>query len=296
MKTALDVLKEAYENKAINKGEYDRAVKRIVKTEVEGKKTNREILIGEFRIVEKNGKMELILEEGDIDVLNSAGIMKKEGDLPLEGDDGGKKSVSEEDDCGVEITEDMKRTEDISEEIDWEEGKTRKDVLMDEVRSEIELIDLGKEFEVKDERVDEEEEIEDEEDEAPGILGGIIKRLGGVMEESKEQKLRRLALANLDKVKGIKNEKKAVIGVAYVLKEFLQVKFGITSELTYRGIIDELKTKDIDRQLRNQLIEFFKEMSIMVYAHIPEKDNFSKYHSLAKKTINELSAGEVEEE
>lgn len=294
MKTALDVLKEAYENQAIDKGEYDRAVKKIVKIEVEGKKTDREILIGEFRIVEKNGKTELILEEGDIGVLDSAGIMKKGGNIPVEGDDDGKKSVSGEDDYGMVITEDMKRTEDISKEIDWEESKKGGDVLMDEVKSEIELIDLGKEFEVKEKKLDEEEEIEEEEEEAPGIIGGIIKRLEGVIEESREQKLRRMALANLEKVKGIKNEKKAIIGVAYVLKEFLQVKFGISSELTYREIIDELKTRDIDRQLRNQLIEFFKEMSIMVYAHIPEKENFSKYHSLAKKTINEL--GEAEEE
>ena len=79
------------------------------------------------------------------------------------------------------------------------------------------------------------------------------------------------------------------------VKEFLEVKFEISSELTYREMIDELKNRHIDLKLKNQLIEFFREMSIMIYAPVPKRNNFSHYHSLAKKTIMELGENDVVE-
>jgi IMP dehydrogenase len=91
------------------------------------------------------------------------------------------------------------------------------------------------------------------------------------------------------RIKEIKDEKKAVVGTAYVLKEFLQIKFKINRELTYRELLEEIKGKDINKEIKDQLLDFFKRISINLYSGIKDHENFSKAYNLAEKTINELS-------
>ncbi len=133
--------------------------------------------------------------------------------------------------------------------------------------------------------VKEEEVLEEK---GPGFMDKIMRIVKKTTEESKSEKLRRMALDNLKRTAGIKEERKAIVGVAYVLKQFLEVKFGIPHELTYIELAQELRSREMKPELRESLITFFKRTSIMVYANMPKMDNFSRVYNLAEKTINEL--------
>ena len=99
----------------------------------------------------------------------------------------------------------------------------------------------------------------------------------------------RLAMENLEKTRGIKDERKATVGVACVLKEFLEINFEIPRELTYIELIQELREREMDSKLRSSLINFFKKTSIMMYANIEGVANYNQAYNLAKKAIDELS-------
>jgi hypothetical protein len=160
------------------------------------------------------------------------------------------------------------------------------------LKEDLELIDLRKEFQDKEDEAAEEPEVKEEEE--PGLLDGILDRVlkltGRFSAEGKETKLRRMSLENLGKIKEIKDERRALIGVAYVLKQFLEIRFDIKREVTYHELVDELKPRDIDRELKEQLMDFFRRMPVMMYARVPLNESLPKAYNIAEKTINTLSA------
>jgi len=154
-----------------------------------------------------------------------------------------------------------------------------------EIRDDINLLDLRKEFMEREEEEDFEDEFEEEE----GILDKIKGFVKKTTVEGREEKLVRLTMENLDKTGGMRDQRKATVAVACVLKEFLQIKFDINRELTYIELIQELRERDMDKKLRDSLVRFFKSTSIMMYANIGGIINYNKAINLAKSAVKELS-------
>jgi hypothetical protein len=299
--STIEILEDARKKGLIDKNKYDQAVEKIVKNKVRGKKG----LIGEIEFVDGIRGPEIILEEGEIDIPagSSVEVLKRDGEISIRVKRGEKEKVSETDmgdlegllesemvEENADVGETEKTDKDLTklDDVDWLEGCREGEDIMGEFKEDLELTDLRREFkeEKKGEDVVEEKAEEVKE---PGILERIMKMLKKTAEESKSDKLRRLALENLDRVKGIKDEKKAIIGVAYVLKEFLEVKFEIPHELTYLELVNELRGKSMDDNLKNKLITFFKRTSVMIYANTQKMDTFSGAYGLAERTIKELS-------
>ncbi|MEA1925403.1 MAG: hypothetical protein U9M95_05985 [Candidatus Altiarchaeota archaeon] len=166
--------------------------------------------------------------------------------------------------------------------VDESEG----DEFIGEIRDDINLLDLRKEFMEKEE---EEEEFDDEFEEEEGVLDRIKRFVKKTAVEGREEKLVRLSMENLDKTGGMRDQRKATVAVACVLKEFLQIKFDINRELTYIELIKELREREMDKKLRDSLIRFFKSTSIMMYANIGGVANYNKALNLAKSAVKELS-------
>ncbi|MBN2014258.1 MAG: hypothetical protein JW778_03670 [Candidatus Altiarchaeota archaeon] len=293
----VDVIKESHEKGAIDKKTYDQAVQKILRNSIEGGS-----LVGEFTVVERGGKPEIVLDEGEIEIPPGSKIevLKKDGEIAIivkkgsnggiEGNIGELEGLIDGGNQGVK-----RRSGEIGkiggvEQMDWlEEYEEEESGIMGEVKDEVELADLKKEFKLKKREEEKEEELVEEEEKEPGILDRILKRVKKTTEESHSNKLKRLSLENLSRMKEIEDERKAIVGIAYVLKEFLEIKYEISQELTYTELIRELRTREMNNELRNRLITFFKKTALMVYANAPKIDSFSKVYSLAERTIKELS-------
>ncbi|RLI88598.1 MAG: hypothetical protein DRO62_03475 [Candidatus Altiarchaeales archaeon] len=293
--SVIDIMKDAHKKGLIDKDKYDRAIQKMVKRSIKDKGN----LIGEIEFIERGGRPEIVLEEGEIEIPRDSRVevVKRDGEISIIVKKGAKEGAIETKMEDLEkLTEGIKETrvEKVDkklmelEKMDWMEGYEEEGDIMGEVKEEVELTDLRKEFR---EEKKEEEVVEEEvgEERGPSFIDRIMKRVKKTTEESKSEKLRRLALENLKKVREIEDERKAIIGVAYVLKEFLEVKFDIPHELTYLELIRELRSRGINPKLKGTLITFFKRTSIMIYANMPKMDTFSRVYSLAERTINELS-------
>ena len=306
------MLKDAYDRGIIDKDKYDYALKKISENSAKIR-PRKSSLIADIEFVEKNGRPEVIVEDGEIDIPKTSEIevVKRDDEISIivkKKSGTGKTTV--EDIKGImdieriaEIQDTETEAKDKSPDIDIEdkleeiesmslEESGGSSFLIGEMKDELKLNDLRREF--KDElkaKKEEEEKGEEEVEEKSrfAFLNFILKFLKKTTEESGPAKLRRLSLENLEKVKEIKDERKAVIGVAYVLKQFLEVRYRIPHELTYLELINDLRNREMDDELRNKLIKFFKRISIMVYANIPSMDKFTAAYNLAEKTIRELT-------
>ena len=310
VKTVAEILKDAYENKLIGKEEYDSAVYKLLKREVTGDHDSTSVT--EFTIFKNDGRIEMVLKKGEVDIPTNSNIEVKKGDGCIS-----IRSASEPvDEAKVaEIRSDISalskslntgpsekkdvfdssELENIEKEFRYMGGPQDDTGIRNEtstLKEDLELIDLRKEFQDKEDEAAEEPEVKEEEE--PGLLDGILDRVlkltGRFSAEGKETKLRRMSLENLGKIKEIKDERRALIGVAYVLKQFLEIRFDIKREVTYHELVDELKPRDIDRELKEQLMDFFRRMPVMMYARVPLNESLPKAYNIAEKTINTLSA------
>ncbi len=295
----IDILKDARKKGLIDSKKYDQAIQKIVKRSVKGKRG----LIGEIEFIEGSSGPEIILEEGEIGILpgSRVEVVKKNGEISIMVKRGGKRKTTETYTGALEklIEGEVKggtkesigeidKSLDKLDQMDWLEGYKEEGSIVGEVKDELELTDLRREFK-EEKKVGGIVEEEMEEKKMPGILDRVMKVVKKTTEESRSEKLKRLALENLNRIRDIENEEKAIIGIAYVLKEFLEVKFEIPHELTYLELITELRERKMDPELRNRLITFFKRTAIMVYANAPKMDTVSRTYSLAERTIKELS-------
>ncbi|OYT27169.1 MAG: hypothetical protein B6U97_02175 [Candidatus Altiarchaeales archaeon ex4484_96] len=238
--------------------------------------------------IPSDSKVHFIRKDGKIAVV----VCQRDGDMQLDGEiiDLKELGIGE----GLSFEAEGDRVEDILKSIQesslaeggWVD-EAKGDEFIGDIKGDINLLDLRKEFM---ERVDEEEELEEEEfEEEEGLLDRIKGFVKKTAVESREEKLRRMTLDNLERTHGMRDRRKATVAVACVLKEFLQIKFGIERELTYMELIQELRERDISKKLRNSLIRFFKSTSIMMYANIEGAANHGEALNLAKRTVEELS-------
>jgi hypothetical protein len=297
-----DVMKEAKDNGSIDKETYDQAIQRIVKSNIEGN-----TLVGGFKVVQRGAKSEIVLDEGSIEipagskveVIKRGGeisiiVKKGEGGVTFEGDiesfdkltdDGSKEDQNKK--TGATKTN-------LGHDQSWLEGyEDDGGSVTSELKDELDLTDLRKEFRQKKKKENaeaEEAKAEEGEEEAePSLFDRLFKRIKKTAEENPQEKLKRLTLENLGRVKGVEDERKAIVGVAYVLKEFLEVKYEIPHELTYTDLIRELRARQMNNDTRNKLITFFKNTTLMVYANAPKADSFQKAYGMAERAIKELS-------
>ena len=306
-KSVVDVLKEAYNSKIIGKDDYDRALYKLLHKEVVGVEEPVE-----FKIYKNDGKVEMLVERGEIDIPTNSHIeVRKEGDRIIirsnDSEGGGAGGVARDFGSGRPASSKVATTEApgaeifSSEELETIEkefqsrGTSGELVVKNEtstLKEDLELIDLRREFASPEK--EKKETPEEKEAEEPGLLDGILDKVSHLTkkfkEEGREEKLARLSLVNLGKIKELKEERRAIIGVAYVLKQFLQVRFNIEREVTYHELVDELKGKDMDRELKDQLMDFFRKMPAMMYARVPLNESLPRSYNLAERVIKELSA------
>ncbi len=293
-----DVVKDAHEKGRIDKATYDAAIQTIVKNNIEGGS-----LVGGFKVVQRSGKSEIVLDEGSIEIPSGSKVevIKKGGEISIivrksdasgvEGDVDKLQSLTG--DGGEEKKEDRK-TDGKGERVrhDWLEGHVDDESITTEFKDEFDLADLRKEYRQKKkkeaEAAEENKEEVDEEAE-PSMFDKLFKRIKKTAEESPQDKLRRLSLENLGRLRGAGDERKTIVGIAYVLKQFLELKYEIPHELTYTELIKEIRNRPMNNDLRARLITFFKNTSMMVYASGPKTDNAQKAYSLAERAIKELS-------
>lgn len=108
-------------------------------------------------------------------------------------------------------------------------------------------------------------------------------------EPDEKQKLKALSIENLKKVAKLSDERKQVVAISYILRQFLEVKFRIPKTLTYTEMVAEIQARDIDPYIKAHLIELFTKLPEAVYRgtelHIKSGDCFD----LANKTLQKLS-------
>ncbi|MBN2251841.1 MAG: hypothetical protein JW724_07195 [Candidatus Altiarchaeota archaeon] len=306
-KTVMDILKSAYKDKLIEQMEYENAVHKLLKTEVTG---DCEDSLTEFKIFKDGEGVQMILERGEIDIpTNSHIAVKKEGEhllirSTIKGG-GGTKRVDDSPETVV-LKEDIpleKKEEVDSTDLEDLEAQFQSPVRFSDtgmrngtgtLKEDLELIDLRREFQSGEYEKEELPKEEKKKEEDRGILDGVIDRFlkvtGRFKEEGEKDKLKRLSLENMGKVKTIKEERRALIGIAYVLKQFLEVKYNLPREVTYHELVYELKGKNMDKQLKEQLMDFFEKMPLMMYARAGLPENLPRAYTIAERTINELSA------
>ena len=132
---------------------------------------------------------------------------------------------------------------------------------------------------------------------SPSIKTKIMQRIEKDAEiikfkrkESEKEKLKRLSLENLERVKKLEDKKKLVIAAAAVLNDFLEVKLGIPRELTHNELANELEKREMkDELLKNQLIDFFRRLAVEEYTDRLDMEDPDEVVNLAEMAINELS-------
>ena len=107
--------------------------------------------------------------------------------------------------------------------------------------------------------------------------------------ENENEKLKKITLKNLKKIIQTHDERKQIVGISYILRQFLEIKFRISQSLTYSKMISEIKSRKIEENLKNQLITFFSKLLEEIYKG--EKIDISADYAfkLANQTIQELS-------
>ncbi len=104
--------------------------------------------------------------------------------------------------------------------------------------------------------------------------------------------LKKMVTENLKKLLQLDDDRKQIIGLSYILRQFLEIKFRIFQTLTYQEMIDELKTRAIKDDLKIKLIEFFSKLLEEVYRGDELTISVDESFNLANQTIQELSKQE----
>jgi hypothetical protein len=78
-----------------------------------------------------------------------------------------------------------------------------------------------------------------------------------------------------------------VVALAFYLKEFLEVVFGIEEELTYKELAEIIKGKAIEEKLKGELYSFFNSISEQIYEGKITLD-YNKCYELAEKVLKEF--------
>ncbi|MGC9310096.1 MAG: hypothetical protein ACP5E4_00035, partial [Candidatus Aenigmatarchaeota archaeon] len=92
----------------------------------------------------------------------------------------------------------------------------------------------------------------------------------------------------LNAVSKLSDERRQVVAVSYILRQFLEVKFGISKTLTYSEMVVELGSRDIDMYVKTHLIELFTKLPETIYRGAPLSITSESCFDLARKTLQKL--------
>ncbi len=177
--------------------------------------------------------------------------------------------------------------------VEFVQSKKGEDQIEKKTDEEIKLIDMKKEIPPKEKKAEEKKKKKKktEEKKEGGLITGVTKIFKQTKKENREAKLERLAKENLEKIKEISDRRKAIIKVAHVLKDFLEIKLEINFSTTYGELIDILKEKkEIHDDIKKEIIGFFQRVSECEYAGKGfEGENFSDFYKSARRIIEEMS-------
>jgi len=148
------------------------------------------------------------------------------------------------------------------------------------------LTDIKKEFEIKPRPIEEKIKEMEEQKKLVNRIKNFFKRK---KVESEKEKLRRLCLENLKKAELMKSKKDQVVACAHILKQLLEVKLRIPKSLTYSELIGELEKSKEAIPMKEELIDFFRRMSVEEYADGLEKEEPGFAFKLAKEAIEKLT-------
>ncbi|RLJ07742.1 MAG: hypothetical protein DRP16_02885 [Candidatus Aenigmatarchaeota archaeon] len=282
----LHVLKSAHRKGVIDKKKYEKLKEQTVKQK-EQEMLGDPVLIGEVKLIKKNGIPHISFKSGEITMPVSAfyNIIKETDDF-ISALAGKKIGIEMEGQKTPQIPQ--QKIEKKVEEVEKKEEETK----LEGMKKEFGLKPKKEEVkpEIKEEVKIEEpkKEIKKPEKSAPKPKKpSFIKRiLGLAKEETEEQKLLRLTMENLSKVRNIQNKREAIVSAVHVLKEFLEIKMKIAEQLTYEDLIEELKKRNIDPQLRQEMIEFFNRINIEEYAIGLDKESFENVYNTVIEFIN----------
>ena len=150
---------------------------------------------------------------------------------------------------------------------------------------------MKKEVPVKEKKKEEEKKkkVKGEKKEKT-LIGSMTKIFKPKKQESRNAKLERIAKENLEKIKEIADSRKAIIKVAHVLKDFLEIKMEIQFSTTYGELIDILKEKKgIHEDIKKEIIGFFRKVNECEYSRGFVGENFSDFYKSARRIIEEMS-------
>ncbi|VVB52442.1 Uncharacterised protein [uncultured archaeon] len=262
-------------------------------------------LLGDIKVLEEGGKTGIIIEAKEIEIpTGSVEIVERGGLLRIRGPPGGFVSIQ----VGLEGVVDVKKIKDHVESrrsvASSDEGQTvivedEEEAPRKESHTEIKLLDLRKEFR---------DQLDGETEGGPdsglneaelGLLERVIfkamNRHGAAPGKAglDLDKLKKLSLENLARSSQLRNKRDAINSVAYTLKQFLQIRFGIKDELTYKEMARKLRDFNIKEDLKAPVITCFNRIADATYsddADVREvEENLSGLYDMAKHVITELS-------
>lgn len=289
----LNTLKSAHKEGIIDKEKYKKLKEQAVQQKKQ-EKGGEPVLIGEVRVIKKDGVPYISFRSGEITMpVSTFYEIIKETDDFISILTGKKFGVRIEGISTPEKNEEKPKEEKTTVEEKPKSEERKKEVELKEIKKEFDLKPKEKKEE-KSKEIKEEIKIEPEkkkEVKPPEIKKpkkpGLLKRiLGLAKEETEEQKLLRLTMENLSKVRNIQDKRRAIIETVHVLKDFLEVKMKIAEQLTYEEIIEELKKRKLDPKLRQEMIEFFNRINIEEYATGFDNESFENVYNTVIDFIN----------
>jgi D-ribose pyranose/furanose isomerase RbsD len=118
---------------------------------------------------------------------------------------------------------------------------------------------------------------------------GLIRRILGFKGKRKLVRTGQTKKFVLDHLVSTKPFPKRIgtVAIAFYLKEFLEVIFGIKEELSHEDLAEALETKDMDENLKKELRNFFRSIAKQIYEGRINLD-YQKSYDLAERTVKKL--------
>jgi len=170
----------------------------------------------------------------------------------------------------------------------------------DVLKLEANLVDLRKEFASE---LEEAEQLDAEgkpkvKVEDLGLVERIVLKFMGKeksvvpVKKWSVEKLKKFSMDNLSRVGQIEDKRTAIVGVGYVLKEFLQIRLGIPHELTYSELVGKIREMGMREETKQALLNFFMRLSNAAYSSDDNmegltEDNFPGIYDMAKNIVME---------
>ncbi len=203
------------------------------------------------------------------------------GDAAADGD-------ADEPGDGTEMREDIDTTDLTAMAEQTDDEAERGAAQGKDLMSQLDLIDLKKNFGGQSEDEEPEEDEADEEVAERGLVSRIAGQVRGHVDRAATGGLAETARQDLERAQDLDDDHRAALLIAHVMKQFLEVNMGIQRELTYLEVAAELEKSDIDTAYEDDIREFYQRMHLQEYKGEAAVD-VDEAHDLAERVISDLS-------